>query len=460
MHIAAQRRQRALVGIVPIIMLALPGAAEARGGGGSSGFGGGGGGFGGGGSAFHGGIGGGLGGLGGGVGRGVHIGSGFVIGLLGLIVIVVLVVVIAVLIARARYVVLRRRRAGQVRLAAIEAAEDDPEFAPDLVRTTAQTLFTGVQVAWSAGDRAALGRLCGPDLMREWGRRIDDFDRRGWRNEVTVLGDVDVEYVGLTNRSADRDDRAVVRLSASLRDIVVDRSGGVVMRRDTASDTCQVCEYWTLGKPDGHWIVLSIEQRAEGDHQLSEPLVPTPWSDTERLTEASLVEQAVAAKLPDGVATSEVAAAEFTGPARTAALDLALVDGRFSPDVLGAEVRRTVTAWAEAVDGDDGDLRGLASLEVVSELLHPGDPSEQTRLVIRGPAIERIQISELDAQIAPPTITVELKVRGRRYIEDRDTAAVLHGSQSNATRFGLRWTLALEGTDEHPWRIVRTASDP
>jgi predicted lipid-binding transport protein (Tim44 family) len=457
MHNAAQRRLRALAGLVPIAILCLPATAQARGGGGSSSFGGGGGGFSGGGS-FHGGVGGGL--ALGGLGRRAHVSSGFAIGLVAIIVIVVVAVLIVGLIARWRYAVIRRRRAAQVRLAAIEAAEDDPDFAPELVGQAAETLFTAVQVAWSAGDRAALRRLCGPDLMGEWGRRLDDFERRGWRNQVSVVGSVGVEYVGLTNRSEDRDDRAVVRLTAVLRDFVVDRSGAVVMRRDTTSDTSRVCEYWTLGKRDGLWIVLSIEQRAEGDHQLSEPLVPTPWSDTERLTEASLVEQGVATKLPEGVAASEVAAAEFTGPARTAALDLALVDGRFSPDVLGVEVRRTVTAWAEAVDGDDADLRGLATAGVVSELLHPGDPTEQTRLVIRGPAVEQIQISGLNAQTAPPTITVELRVRGRRYIEDRDTAAVLQGSQSKASRFGLRWTLALEGTDDHPWRIIETTASP
>ncbi|HEY5195522.1 MAG TPA: TIM44-like domain-containing protein [Solirubrobacteraceae bacterium] len=461
MYNAAHRRLKALAGLVPIAMLTVPTAAEARGGGGSSGFGGGGGGFGGGGGGFRGGFGGGIGGLGGGIGHGVHLGSGFAIGLVVIIVVVALVVLVAGLVARARYAARRRQRAAAVHLAAIEAAEDDPDFAPELVRTAAEGLFTGVQVAWSAGDRAALRRLCGPELMHEWGRRLDDFERRGWSNQVAVLGSVGVEYIGLTNRTADRDDRAVVRLTAQLRDFVVDRSGAVVMRRDTRSDTTRVCEYWTLGKPAGRWIVLSIEQRAEGDHQLSEPVVPTPWSDTERLTEASLVEQAVATKLPDGVAASEVAAAEFTGAARTAALDLALVDGRFSPDVLGAEVSRTVTAWADAVDGDDTDLRRLASPGVVSELLHPGDPTEQTRLVIRGPAIEQIQISDLNAQTAPPTITVELRVRGRRYIEDRDTAAILQGSQSSATRFGLRWTLALEASDdEHPWRIVQTASNP
>jgi predicted lipid-binding transport protein (Tim44 family) len=442
-------RLRALLALLLGASLAAPATALARGGGGSAGFGGGG--LRGGGGGFSRGIGGGI-----GFGGGLAGGGGLGVVLLVIIALVVIAVLITGVIARARYRARRRRRAQAVHLAAREAAEDDPEFAPEAVEPAALGLFTEVQAAWSAGDRERLRRVCGPDLMREWSRRLDDFERRGWRNRVSIVGEPGVEYVGLTNRAADRDDRAVVRIEAMLRDVVTDRAGDVVLRRDNQSETSRVCEYWTLGKPAGRWIVLSIEQQREGDHQLDEPLVPTPWSDTERLSAASLVEQATAEKLPEGVAVSDVAAAEFTGAARTAALDLALVDGRFSPDVLSAEVRRAVAAWAEAVDGDDADLRELATPVAVSELLHPNDPSERTRLVVRGPLVEQIQITGLDAHSLPPTITVELNVRGRRYIEDRDTAAVVWGSQSSAVRFGLRWTLALQGPDDHPWQVVAT----
>ncbi|MGI8802333.1 MAG: TIM44-like domain-containing protein [Solirubrobacteraceae bacterium] len=442
------RRQRALLTLVLVTALAAPATALARGGGGSAGFGGGGG--------FRGG-GGGIGrGFGGGVGFGGGLAGGGGIGvvLLVIIVLVVIAVVITGVIVPARYRARRRRRVESVRLAARAAAEDDPDFAPELVEPAARRLFTAVQSAWSVGDRQRLRRLCGPDLMREWSRRLDDFDRRGWTNQVNVVGPVDVEYVGLTNRAADRDDRAVVRLEAQLRDVVRDRAGDVLTRTDNTGDTSHICEYWTLGKPEGQWLVLSIEQRAEGDHQLAEPVVSTPWADTERLTAEAVVEQATAEKLPEGVAVSDVAAAEFTGAARTAALDLALVDGRFSPDVLAVEVRRAVSAWAEAVDGDDADLRELATPAAVSELLHPGDPSEATRLVVRGPSVEQIQITGLDAHSLPPTVTVELHVRGRRYVENRDTAAVLSGSQSTAVRFGQRWTLGLQGSELHPWQVV------
>ncbi len=447
------RSLRAAIALVLGCALALPASALARGGGGSAGFGGGGGGFSsGGGGGFHGGFGGGV-----GFGAGAAAGRGIGIALVVIIVLVVVVVGVTALVGRARYKARRRARVKTVHLAARAAAEDDPDFAAEVVEPAAVQLFTDVQAAWTAGDRSRLRNLCGPDLMAEWSLRLDDFERRGWRNQVSVVGAVDVEYVGLVNREADRDDRAIVRLEAVLRDVVVDWQGMVVLRRESTTDTSRICEYWTLGKASGRWIVLSIEQRAEGDHQLAEPIVATPWSDTERLSAASLVEQAAAEKLPEGVAVSEVAAAEFTGSARTAALDLALVDGRFSPDVLSVEVRRAVSAWAEAVDGDDADLRELATPQAVSQLLHPGDPTERTRLVVRGPRVEQVQITDLDAHSTPPTITVALRVRGRRYIEARDTAAVLSGSQSAAVRFAEHWTLALQGTDEHPWQLVATS---
>ena len=51
-------------------------------------------------------------------------------------------------------------------------------------------------------------------------------------------------------------------------------------------------------------------------------------------------------------------------------------------------------------------------------------------------------------------MTIEVEVGRRRYVEDRDTAAVLSGSKSEATVFTERWTLALDGPESRPWRIV------
>jgi predicted lipid-binding transport protein (Tim44 family) len=49
---------------------------------------------------------------------------------------------------------------------------------------------------------------------------------------------------------------------------------------------------------------------------------------------------------------------------------------------------------------------------------------------------------------------VEVDVRGRRYREHRDTQAVVSGSRDDEVDFTERWSLALEGEGEWPWRIA------
>jgi predicted lipid-binding transport protein (Tim44 family) len=352
----------------------------------------------------------------------------------------------------------RRRREQRVALAAGEAAEDDREFAPEVVHAEAERLFRAVQAAWSQDDREAITHLAGPELAHEWRRRLADFDRRGWRNEVAVEGPVDVEYIGIAHRGSERGDHVVVRLSARLRDVVVDQFGHTITRSESFGEVSGMVEYWTLGERDGHWIVVSIEQEREGRHQLSEPIIATPWSDTERLEEESLSEQAAAEKPPGAFTVADVATPEFTGNARAEALDLSLADGRFAPDLLVAVVKRAVAAWAEAVDADRGELAELASPQALHELLHPGDPGEKTRLVVRGPKVRAVQIVALDAQHTPAEMTVELEVHGSRYIEDRDTTAVVSGSPHGPTAFREQWRLALDGDDAQPWRITAAAA--
>lgn len=445
--------RRITAALLPLLALGLAvvGSASARAGGGSGGFGrgfGGGGGF-------------------GGRGGGGH-GGGFFILLYVfshplLLALIVIAIALALVVSwvrsaayRARYRARRRARGRQVELAAAEAAEDDEAFAVDTVREQAAALFRETQEAWDARDRTRLAGLVGPDLMVEWKRRLDDFDRRRWHNRVRILEGPQVEYMGLTNREEDREDRIAVRIEAVLEDYVENRAGARIQRDDTSVAHRFVAEYWTLGKRDGdgRWIVLSIEQDAEGEHQLEETLVATPWGDTARLRDASLVELAAADKLPEDVKASELASVEYEGNARAAALDLSLADGRFAPDVLEVAVRRAVAAWAEAVDGSDRDLAAVATPEALRELLHPGDAGARTRLVVRGPRVRKMSIVGLDAASDPPRMTVAVEAEGRRYVEDRDTTTIVAGSQSRATRFSERWTLALAGDDANPWRIV------
>jgi len=344
------------------------------------------------------------------------------------------------------------QRERKVELAAAEAADEDPMFAPDNVRAAGQRLFIAIQSAWDQGDRIALRSLVAPELLGEWERRLGDFDARGWHNHVQPVGEPKVEYVGLSRRGRDIEDRVVVRIEAKLRDYVEDRYGKRVKRAGHMSETVRVREFWTLGKRSGHWILVSIEQGAEGEHALKDTVAPTPWSDMQALQDEALVEGAVAEAVPAGTSVAEVADLDYRGDARAAALDLSLADGRFAPAVLEIAARRAVAAWAEAVDGDDKPLLALARTDAAYALLHP--EGGKTRLVVRGPKVRHIQITALDAAAQPPTMSIDVELAGRRYLEDRATAAVVSGNQARATTFTEHWTLALEGPDEQPWRIA------
>jgi predicted lipid-binding transport protein (Tim44 family) len=422
----------------------------AQAGGGSSGFGGGGGGGSGGGGGGGGGFGGGGGGSGGGGGAAGG-GIGF-----GLVLIIILVIAAVALSGAWKAEQLRRRRLRRVevvRRASFEAAEDDPAFAAERMESEAAELFVGIQKAWDAGDRARLRRLVGGDLLVEWERRLDDFDARGWRSRVRVVEAPKVEYVGLVNRAADEDDRAVVRLSATLEAWVETRDGGRLYRTGERDPSVGFAEYWTLGKRDGRWMLQSIEQDAEGAHNLDAEIVATPWVDRSVRDEA-LLGQAVADKVPDGFSPADAAEVEFEGTAREAALDLSLADGRFAPDVLEVSARRAVAAWAEAVDGADAPLERVASTAAIDALLYGGDSARRTRLVVRGPRVEHVAITRLDAHAQPPQMQIAVAVRGRRYREDRDTAAIVAGSRDRETAFTEHWVLTLDGDAAEPWRVV------
>jgi predicted lipid-binding transport protein (Tim44 family) len=418
--------------------LALAATALAQAGSGSSGFGGGGGG---GGSSFGGG---GSGGSGSGSGDPVVV-------LLFFVVFGLFLVYLAVRSVRYRRKV--RVRLEQVRTASAEAAEDDAYFDASEFEAHARALFVACQEAWDARDRERLAQLVGPDLLVEWERRLDDFERKGWHNRVSVTAPPKVEYVGLVNREDDDEDRAVARITASLQAFVVDRNGRKVMRKKEEDEDITLCEYWTLARRGDAWMVVSIEQRAEGDHHLDSEIVASPWSDEGRLRDEALTELAVADGLPAGFTTADLVEVDFDGDARARALDLSLADARFAPDVLEAAARRVVAAWAEAVDGSDSALAEVAAPEAIAELLYGGDESWKTRLVVRGPGVRRIHIAAVDVESEPATMTVEVELAGRRYVEDRDTAAVLSGSKDRATSWMEPWTLELDGPAETPWKL-------
>jgi hypothetical protein len=346
----------------------------------------------------------------------------------------------------------RAEREAAVRHAAAEAADDDPLFDAELVKERAASLFVAIQRAWSDNDVATLRRWVGPELMVEWDARLADFRRKGWRNMVDVLDGPQVRYVGVTNRAEDAEDRAVVQLTARLRDVVVDSHGNVLPSDD--GEVARISEFWTLGKRAGEWVVVSIEQDREGAHQLSAPLVAVPESDDARLRAEAVMEVATAEAMPaDQV--GELLSPAFSGTARAAALDLSLADGRFALDVLATAVGEVVAAWVEAVDGPDEPLAARTTPEALKELLYP-TASDLGRLVIRGVEVRSMTIVAVTPGPSPE-VRLQLDVAGVQYVEDRATTEILAGSKRRRSTTRQGWTLRLTDDPLRPWVVVHAA---
>lgn len=161
----------------------------------------------------------------------------------------------------------RRGRVRQVERAALDAAEDHDALSPESVRTAAESLFRLVHLAWEARDAERLAKLLGPELLAERRQRLAALPASGPRERQEVVGDVRVEYVGFSVPEPGNGPRAVVLIEATLRADSEHHRG-----RRSDGDPRRLCQYWTLGRRDGLWTVLDIEERAEGKHHLAEPI--------------------------------------------------------------------------------------------------------------------------------------------------------------------------------------------
>ncbi len=100
----------------------------------------------------------------------------------------------------------------------------------------------------------------------------------------------------------------------------------------------------------------------------------------------------------------------------------------------------------------------MATDDAIDELLYGGDSSKRTRLVVRGPVLKSLRIAAIDAHGTPPTMRVKAELSGRRYRENRDTTTVIDGSKDTEVAFTESWTMALDGNDKTPWRLVGSST--
>lgn len=336
----------------------------------------------------------------------------------------------------------RRRhvRADRAYYAAIEAAEDEPAFAPDAIRQAIEQMVALADQVWRAQSFADLEDRPDAGLIRAWARA-----RESWLGgALRVRGTPYVELLRVVNRAGESEDRVVarVRIRVRRRRPRLDLSAAPRVRLD---------ERWTLGRYDGEWVLLSVEGAALAGPILTAPLIPTAAHDTARLQEESLAELASAQAVP-AVSPSELVAAD--APPAFALLDLSVVDGRYLPVLVAAQLAHLVEAWEEAVTGSPEPLAALTTDDALTALLRPG-PGK--RLVIRDATLKSWEPVRLELSAQPPMIVVRVEIEAARYVVT-DDGAHRAGNDNESRSIILIWRLELTDAIRTPWRLVGTTN--
>jgi hypothetical protein len=345
--------------------------------------------------------------------------------------------------ARHERAVLRERsRASRAHYAAVEAAEDDPIFSPDSIEASVKEIVALAGDLWRSERIDDLDRRPDSRLIRAWAQSWQSRLGKG----LEAVGSPSTDLLRVVNRDDEQEDGVVVRVRLRIhcKQPVV----GALGQHHAHAD-----ERWTFGRSDGDWFLLSVGGDPLAGPILTAPLIPTPSSDTERMSEKSLVDMATSQKPEDGTHFGDLVSAD--APPAFALLDLSVVDSRFLPALIAAELAHLVEAWEAAVTGPEAPLEQLASDDARAALLYPGTSA---RLVVRDAVLKAWEPTELHLTRHPPTIETTVDVEAVRYVAG-DDGTHLAGNMTDPRRIKLTWTLELTESAEVPWRLV-SSSDP
>ncbi len=326
-------------------------------------------------------------------------------------------------------------RAHRAHYAAVEAAEDDPSFAPEAIEQFVDSIVAIADRYWHTGGFDDLERRPDADLVRAWAR-----SRQFWLGDgLSVRGRPGVDVLQVVNRDDEGEDRVVLRVRVFVR-----------CRRPrfelVALHRYRFVERWTLGHRAKRWVLLSVSGDPLAGPVLTGPLVPNRSYDDDRLREESLAE--LAQKVDGDIDLSELVSPD--DPPALALLDLSVVDGRFLPALVAARIAHLLDAWEGAATGSWEPLEALATSRARDALLRPA-PGK--RLVVRDVVLESWEPTRLLLARRPPAIEVRLEVEAVRYVVAANGTR-LAGNQRQRRRMALAWTLELTDGAPVPWRLA------
>jgi hypothetical protein len=333
------------------------------------------------------------------------------------------------------------RRAERSYYAAIEAAEDNPSFAPETIEWSARLVVALAQRVWSDRDDRELDGRSDGALILAWARA-----RQSQLGEViNVKGRPAVELLRVVNRGGEDEDRVIVRVGLRLRCEHANAAplgGGYTVHLD---------ERWTLGRDEDLWVLRSVDGNPLTEPVLAAPLIPNRASDDERLTEESLAELAQAHRLGTDAALSELVSPDERP--NLAMLDLSVLDDRFLPPLVAAELTHLLDAWEIATSGSMSPLSMRASTEATIALL---SPTPGLRLIIRDAMLQSWLPTNLKLSLQPPSIELMLTINAVCYCVGDDGSTRM-GEPRRPSSVTLRWVLELTDDPQIPWRLATTS---
>jgi hypothetical protein len=241
---------------------------------------------------------------------------------------------------RERAVLKEHSRAIRAHYAAVEASEDTPSFSPEVIDQSVTNIVSLADKLWRTG--AFGSSYDGPDagLVRAWAESWQTTIGR----DLEVVGPPSIDLLSVINRNDEDEDRIVARVR--LRIHCKHPKGGML-----GPHHAHVDQRWTFGRTGSEWFLLSMGGDPLAGPLLMAALIPTPSSDTDRLTEESLAELAAAQKLGHDVSLADLVSPDE--PPAVALLDLSVIDGGFLPALIQAELTHLLSAWEGAAVGSE-----------------------------------------------------------------------------------------------------------